>query len=114
LFAVGGGGPLILGAQDKAGSRRPVLGDGAHTYEVTHDWGGLPANIEYGNTHGVCEDSQGRIYAHHTVNDASESSDTMVVFDAPAWRVFRSRRQYLRGRMGGSGPRQQAAQSLAH
>jgi len=82
LFAVGGGGPLILGAQDKAGSRKPVLGGGAHTYEVTHDWGELPANIKYGNTHGVCEDSQGRIYVHHTVNDASESSDSMVVFDA--------------------------------
>jgi DNA-binding beta-propeller fold protein YncE len=82
LFAVGGSGPLILGAQDKAGSRKPVLGDGAHTYEVTHDWGDLPANIKYGNTHGVCEDSQGRIYVHHTVNDASESSDSMVVFDA--------------------------------
>jgi len=82
LFSVGGGAPLILGAQDKAGSRKPVLGDGAHTYEVTHDWGDLPANIKYGNTHGVCEDSQGRIYVHHTVNDASERSDTMVVFDA--------------------------------
>jgi hypothetical protein len=42
----------------------------------------LPAQIQYGNTHGVCEDSQGRIYVHHTVNEASESHDTMVVFDA--------------------------------
>ena len=42
----------------------------------------MPANIKYGNTHGVCEDSQGRIYVHHTVNDASESHDSMVVFDA--------------------------------
>jgi hypothetical protein len=82
LFAVGGGAPLILGAQEKAGRRKPVLGEGEHTYEVTHDWGELPASIKYGNTHGVCEDSQGRIYVHHTVNDASESSDSMVVFDA--------------------------------
>ncbi len=82
LFAVGGGAPLILGAADKADSKKPVLGEGAHTYEVTHDWGELPADIKYGNTHGVCEDSQGRIYVHHTVNAASESSDSMVVFDA--------------------------------
>jgi hypothetical protein len=81
LFAVGSGAPLILGAADKAGSRKPVLGDGDHAYEVTHDWGELPAQIKYGNTHGVCEDSQGRIYVHHTVNAASESSDSMVVFD---------------------------------
>lgn len=82
LFAVGGGAPLILGAADKAGSKKPILGEGAHTYEVTHDWGELPADIKYGNTHGVCEDSQGHIYVHHTVNAASESSDSMVVFDA--------------------------------
>jgi sugar lactone lactonase YvrE len=82
LFAVGGGAPLILGAADKADSKKPVLGEGAHTYEVTHDWGELPAGIKYGNTHGVCEDSQGRIYVHHTVNAASESSDSMVVYDA--------------------------------
>lgn len=82
LFAVGGGAPLILGATDKAGSRKPVVGQGAHTYEITHDWGELPAEIKYGNTHGVCEDSQGRIYIHHTVNAASESSDSMVMFDA--------------------------------
>ncbi len=82
LFAVGGGAPLILGATDKAGTRKPILGEGEHAYEVTHDWGELPADIKYGNTHGVCEDSQGRIYVHHTVNAASESSDSMVVFDA--------------------------------
>ncbi|MBV8550170.1 MAG: hypothetical protein JOY54_02640 [Acidobacteriaceae bacterium] len=66
---------------NKSGSAKPVLGSGAYTYEVTHDWGELPADIKYGNTHGVCEDSQGRIYIHHTVNAASESSDSMVVFD---------------------------------
>ena len=81
LFAVGGGAPLILGAANKSGSDKPILGEGDHKYELTHDWGQLPANIKYGNTHGVCEDSQGRIYVHHTVNAASESSDTMVVFD---------------------------------
>jgi hypothetical protein len=30
----------------------------------------------------VVEDSQGRIYVHHTVHATSESSDSMVVFDA--------------------------------
>src|SRR4051812_19627020 len=81
LFAVGAGGPLILGATDKAGTRKPVLGSGDHVYEVTHNWGDLPAEIKYGNTHGVCEDANGNIYVHHTVNAASESSDSMVIFD---------------------------------
>ena len=74
--------PILLGAQNKSGSAAPIVGEGEHRYEVTHDWGGLPGNIRYGNTHGVCEDSQGNIYVHHTVNAASESSDSMVVFDA--------------------------------
>jgi DNA-binding beta-propeller fold protein YncE len=73
--------PIVLGAADKSGSKKPVLGEGAYQYEATHDWGELPANIKYGNTHGVVEDSQGHIYVHHTVNGASESHDTMVVFD---------------------------------
>lgn len=73
--------PAILGAANKSGSAKPIVGEGAFKYEVTHDWGELPAGLKYGNTHGVCEDSHGRIYVHHTVNAASGSHDTMVVFD---------------------------------
>ncbi len=73
--------PIILGAQDKAGAKRPVLGHGAYTYEAIHDWGELPARIRWGNTHGVVEDSQGHIYIHHTVHATSGSADSMVVFD---------------------------------
>src|SRR5258708_23424211 len=75
------GAPLILGAANKSGSKKPILGEGEHTYEVTHDWGELPAGIQYGNTHGVCEDSRGQIYIHHTVFATSEKPDSMVVFD---------------------------------
>jgi len=73
--------PTILGASDKAGTKRPVIGSGEFTYEVYHDWGELPAGIKYGNTHGVCEDSRGQIYIHHTVHATSDRHDTMVVFD---------------------------------
>ena len=76
------GVPVILGASDKAGAKRPVTGAGAHQYEVIHDWGELPKHISYGNTHGVCVDSKGHVYIHHTVNANSQSDDTMVVFDA--------------------------------
>jgi len=81
-FSTGVAAPLILGAANKSGSKNPILGSGDHTYEAIHDWGELPANIKYGNCHGVMEDSQGRIFVHHTVNAASESSDSMVIFDA--------------------------------
>ena len=73
--------PILLGTQDKSGSKPPVLGSGAHTYEALHDWGELPARIKWGNTHGVVEDSQGNIYVHHTVHATSDSADSMVVFD---------------------------------
>jgi hypothetical protein len=80
-FITGLTAPVILGAANKSGTARPVVGTGAHTYEVIHDWGELPSDIKYGNTHGVCEDSQGHIYIHHTVNKDSQSHDSMVVFD---------------------------------
>jgi DNA-binding beta-propeller fold protein YncE len=81
FLAVTAGAPLLMGMQDKAGTRLPVMGSGEFTYEVHHDWGQLPAHIAYGNTHAVAEDSQGRIYIHHTVHAASQSADTIVVFD---------------------------------
>ena len=34
----------LVRASDKAGSRLPVVGTGAYTYEATHNWGVLPAN----------------------------------------------------------------------
>jgi hypothetical protein len=88
--------PLILGAQDKAGSKAPVLGSGAFQYEAIHDWGELPASIKYGNTNGVVEDSQGNIYIHHTVYADSESADTMVVFDSKG-KFVRSWGKQFRG-----------------
>ena len=74
------GAPAVL-ASDKGGLKLPVTGSGDHTYEVHHDWGELPKSISYGNCHGVCVDSQGHIYIHHTVHATSQSDDTMVVFD---------------------------------
>lgn len=68
-------------AQNKSGSKNPVIGEGEHQYECIHDWGELPSNIKYGNTHSVCEDAQGHIYVHHTVHKDSPSPDSVVVFD---------------------------------
>jgi hypothetical protein len=73
--------PMLLNVQNKAGSRAPVLGEGKFTYEAIHDWGELPPRIKWGNTHGVVEDSQRNIYIHHTVHAASDSADSLVVFD---------------------------------
>ena len=70
-------------------AKLPVIGSGEHTYEVIHDWGETPSQISYGNTHGVAEDSQGRIYVAHTVHAGSHSQDTLLVFDSKG-RFIRS------------------------
>lgn len=72
---------MLLGVQDKAGAKAPIVGAGAYTYEAIHDWGTLPSHIKWGNTHNVVEDAQGNIYVHHTVHATSESGDSVVVFD---------------------------------
>jgi len=92
--------PAFLGATDKAGSKAPILGQGDHQYEAIHDWGELPRTIQYGNTHGVCEDSQGNIYIHHTVHANSRSLDTMVVFDHKGKFVRSWGRQFKGGAHG--------------
>jgi hypothetical protein len=92
--------PAFLGATDKAGSKPPVLGQGEHQYEAVHDWGQLPRTIKFGNTHGVCEDSEGNIYVHHTVNSNSDSTDTMVVFDVDGKFVRSWGRQFKGGAHG--------------
>jgi len=73
--------PAVFGLPATAGSKKPVVGAGDYTFEVHHDWGDLPERISYGNTHGVVEDSQGRIYVFHTVHRNSVLADAMVVFD---------------------------------
>ena len=88
--------PILLGMQDKAGTKAPVLGAGEHRFEAIHDWGTLPPQIKWGNTHGVVEDSQGNIYVHHTVHATSDSADTVVVFDANG-RFVRSWGKEYRG-----------------
>jgi hypothetical protein len=88
--------PVLLGLQDKAGTKAPVVGTGAHTYEAVHDWGTLPPRLKWGNTHGVVQDSEGLIYVHHTVHATSDSADSMVVFD-PEGRFVRSWGSEMRG-----------------
>jgi hypothetical protein len=95
-FLTGLAAPLILGAQNKSGSAKPIVGEGSHVYEVEHDWGELPPNIQYGNTHGAVRDSQGNIYIHHTVYKTSESNDSMVVFDSKG-KFVRSWGKQFRG-----------------
>ena len=81
--------PLILHASDKAGSKNPVLGEGAYRYEVvSHSWGEVPSHIQWGETHGVAVDESGLVYITHR-SHAPEPLDAVVVFD-PHGKFVRS------------------------
>ncbi len=85
--AVVAGGPLILGAQDKAQSKEPIVGSGEFTYRCIHNWGrdSLPTGHDYGNaSHGVTIDRSGMIYITHTGHP-----DSVFMFD-PEGKFVRS------------------------
>ena len=73
-------GPAFVKADDKSGTRKPILGSGEHTYEATHNWGTLPKHIHWGDTHGVVFDEAGLIYFTHQ-SAAKEPMDAIAVFD---------------------------------
>ena len=59
----------------------PIAGKGGFVYEVHHDWLVPPADIAWGDTHGVVQDSHGRIYIAHTVHPTSVKPHAVVVYD---------------------------------
>jgi hypothetical protein len=75
-------------ASDKAGTKNAIIGQGEHRYECIHDWGKLPANLEWQTTHGVCVDDDGLVYIKHQ-GHGNKLMDTIVVFD-PEGKFVRS------------------------
>lgn len=72
--------PAIVGAENKSGSRPPVIGPEGHRYEVQHDCMQIPKHIRWQDTHGVAVDAAGLIYVKHRTKTA-EPQDAVVVFD---------------------------------
>lgn len=86
--AVSSSGPLLLGMQDKAGSKNPIIGTGEFRYECIHGWGELPSKVSWETTHGVTIDDAGLIYITHQ-GHGHHVMDTTVVFD-PKGKYVRS------------------------
>jgi DNA-binding beta-propeller fold protein YncE len=57
-----------------------LVGSGEHRYRVRHDWLQPPEGHVWGDTHGLAQDSAGRIYVAHTVHPTSASKDAVLVF----------------------------------
>jgi len=96
---VAGAAPAILGAEDKSGTRPPVIGDGEFRYECLHNWGQLPAGFEWYVTHGVTIDREGQVYIKHRgVKDSN--TDTILVFNPDGTFVRSFGKEYCAGGHG--------------
>jgi hypothetical protein len=70
--------PAIL-TKGNTMAANPILGAGRHTYELVPGWAKVPDNIKLGFTHGVCVDSQNRVYIFS--QSTNEKVNAMCVFD---------------------------------
>ncbi|MGE3806139.1 MAG: twin-arginine translocation signal domain-containing protein [Gemmataceae bacterium] len=91
--------PNVLHADDKSGSKNPIIGQGEHRYECQHDWGQLPKELRWETTHGICVDAAGLIYIKH-LGHGSTPLDTIVVFDPDGKFVRSFGKEYYRGGHG--------------
>jgi len=91
--------PLVR-ASNKSGLDPVIVGSGDHTYRCVHNWGTLPNDIAWGNTHGVCVDSAGNVFIKHTVHATSTKADAVVVFDSKGTFVRSFGPQYKGGAHG--------------
>ena len=79
---------FFVHASDKSGSKPVVIGSGEFTYECHHNWGEVPAQIQWHNTHGVAVDAAGLVYITHRAPFNSDV-DTVAVFE-PSGKFVRS------------------------
>lgn len=72
-------GPMLLGTEDKAGTKTPRVGSGDYVYECNHAWGTLPDGYSWQTTHNVAVDEAGLVYVTH--QGIGKLMDTVLVFD---------------------------------
>jgi hypothetical protein len=84
----GGLAPAILGAEDKAGTKPAIIGEGEFQFRCHHNWGDVPAGITWRNTHGVTVNREGFVFIKHQGHQ-NRPCDTIAVFD-PQGKFVRS------------------------
>ncbi|MFT5127477.1 MAG: hypothetical protein ACI8W8_001080 [Rhodothermales bacterium] len=72
--------PMIVSA--KKTDSVAVVGEGAHRYEVQHDFLKLPDKYRWQTTHNVAVDKQGQIYVIHEGQGNQKDHPSIFVFDA--------------------------------
>jgi len=71
--------PRVLTAQKS--ERLPIVGAGAHRYEVLHNWPQLPHNYTWQITHNVAVDQEGLLYVIHEGREELKDHPSIFVFD---------------------------------
>jgi hypothetical protein len=71
---------MILTAQKTDGGKK-VVGEGAHKYEVDHDFLQLPDTYKWQTTHNVAVDKAGNIYVIHEGHANAKDHPSIFVFD---------------------------------
>lgn len=106
--------PFFVRASDKSGARAPLVGSGPFTYECIHDWLIPPEGLLWGDTHGLCQDREGRIYVAHTVHPTSRRGEAIVAYDADGRFVRAFGEQFRNGAHGLVLHADAGAQTLVH
>jgi hypothetical protein len=90
--------PRVMTAQKS--EKQLVVGEGAHRYEVLHNWAQLPDQYTWQTTHNVAVDREGLLYVIHEGLEKLKDHPSIFVFD-PAGKFVRAFGRQFQG--GGHG-----------
>lgn len=90
--------PRVLTAAK--GDTQLVVGSGAHTYEVQHNWVTLPDRFSWQTTHNVAFDREGLLYVIHEGRSNQPDHPAIFVFDADGKYVRSFGKQFQGGGHG--------------
>ena len=72
--------PRVLTAQKS--DKQLIVGEGAHRFEVLHNWAQLPAQYTWQTTHNVAVDKAQNLYVIHEGRENLKDHPSIFVFDA--------------------------------
>src|SRR5215213_8704845 len=72
--------PYLL-TTSKGAEKNPIIGEGAHRYEVIHNWPQLPSEFKWQITHNVAVDRNGLVYVIHEGDEKLKDHPAIFVFD---------------------------------
>src|SRR5690349_11417747 len=90
--------PRVITAQKS--EKQLVIGEGAHRYEVLHNWAQLPDQYSWQTTHNVAVDREGLLYVIHEGRENLKDHPSIFVFDSKGKFVRAFGKQFQGGGTG--------------